>query len=452
MRKAAMAGGAIAGALVILGSMAGYRAWMRSGALGEEVGEDAGATLAMEGEADASAIYGRIRTRDGGRYEGRIRWGGNQEAFWGDYFNGWREQTPWVKYAAEGVPKRREPVEVFGFEVWSREVKLEAGRYFMARFGDIARVDGGSSSVKVTLKSGTVFELKRSEASDFDDGLRVWDRGRGMVNLDSLRVESVEMLPGMGQGAAANRLHGRVQTTRGEFAGFIQWDRQDGSGWDYLEGRAGKERVRMRFDGIRTIKRRSADSLTATLRDGSERVLSGTRETGQGNRGLYVDDERFGRVLVPWEAFERVEFDAGGSGPAYGDFPPGQRLDGSVTSVSGKRWAGRLIFDLDESETTETLDAPTDGVDYTIPFGLIESIERPGRDLGGDGRARVRLHSGVELRMEARGDLGEKNGGMLIFTEAGQQPEYVPWAEVQRVEFRRPAAMYPPLGGGEKKR
>jgi hypothetical protein len=26
---------------------------------------------------------------------------------------------------------------------------------------------------------------------------------------------------------------------------------------------------------------------------------------------------------------------------------------------------------LDESETTETLDAPSQGVDYTIPFGLI---------------------------------------------------------------------------------
>ena len=57
------------------------------------------------------------------------------------------------------------------------------------------------------------------------------------------------------------------------------------------------------------------------------------------------------------------------------------------------------------------------------------------------------LHDGEELQLERAGDLGERNGGMLIFVEGGQRAEYVPWPEVQRVDFDRPAAMYPPLRG-----
>jgi hypothetical protein len=95
-----------------------------------------------------------------------------------------------------------------------------------------------------------------------------------------------------------------------------------------------------------------------TLLDGREIVLSGTAKVG-GNRGVYVDDPRYGRVLVSWDAFERVDFSPGGSGPAYGDFPPGRPLTGSVTTRAGRRLAGRLVYDLDESETTETLDAPS---------------------------------------------------------------------------------------------
>jgi len=183
--------------------------------------------------------------------------------------------------------------------------------------------------------------------------------------------------------------------------------------------------------------RHSRDSSLVTLLDGREIVLSGTREVGHDNRGIYVDDRRYGRVLISWDAFERVDFSPGGSGPAYGDFPPGRPLTGSVTTRDGRRLAGRLVYDLDESETTETLDAPSQGVDYTIPFGLIASIAPP----------KVTLRSGEELHLERTGDLGEGNAGLLIFVDGRQRPEYVPWTDVEQVDFDRPPAMYPPLGG-----
>jgi len=58
----------------------------------------------------------------------------------------------------------------------------------------------------------------------------------------------------------------------------------------------------------------------------------------------------------------------------------------------------------------------------------------------------VILHGGEELRLERTGDLGEENAGMLIFVNGRQSPEYVPWIDVEQVDFDRPPEMYPPDG------
>jgi hypothetical protein len=307
----------------------------------------------------------------------------------------------------------------------------------------------------VTLKSGTVFDLDRFAANDFDDGVRVWDDTRGVVDLASwaggippparVRIRTIELLPTAWRGAAPTRLYGTVRTRQGSFSGFVQWDRQDCVVPDELVGRTADGELRLRFDTIRSIARRSSDSSLVTLLDGREVVLSGTRDVGGDNRGIYVDDRRYGRVLVSWGAFERIDFSAAGSGPGYNDFAPGRPLTGSVITRAGRRLTGRLVYDLDESEITETLDAPSGGVDYTIPFGLIASVAPVGREERGVPRASVTLHDGAELQLERAGDVGERNAGMLIFSDARERPEYVQWADIERVDFRRPPAMYPPL-------
>ena len=406
------------------------------------------ASAVPDGDAQGF-IYGRITAHDGATFEGRLRWGGGEEAFWGDFFNGARNENRWaVHVPPDRQPTERRPIGIFGIEIGHWKRKADLGRLFMARFGDIARIEALRDEVRVTLKSGTVFDLDRFSASDFDDGVRVWLGTRGVVDLDSLRIRAIDLLPTARLDAAPSRLHGTVRTPQGEFTGFVQWDREKCIGTDELRGRTADGVLSLRFDTIRSIARRSRDGSLVTLLDGREIVLSETRDVGRGNRGMYVDDRRYGRVLISWDAFERVDFGPGGSGPAYGDFPPGRPLTGSVATRTGRRLAGRLVFDLDESETTETLDAPSQGVDYTIPFGLIASVALPGRDEGDAARARVTLHDGEELRLELAGDLGDRNAGMLIFVDGGPRPEYVPWTDLEQVHFDRPPATYPPAGGG----
>lgn len=454
MTRATIAGGAFATVLVLLALVAGYRV------LDQDVDPAAAASPAITpsttpppaethpaAETHQGFLYGRVTTDGGATYAGRLRWGGDEEAFWGDYFNGSKDKNPWAAHVPPEKLKESRPIRLFGVEIASRKRQVDLGRPFMARFGDIERIEPRGSDLRVTLKSGTVFDLDRFDADDLADGVRVWDGRHGIVDLDERRIRAIELLPIARLGAAPYRLHGTVRTRQGDFTGFVQWDREECVGRDELDGHTPDGKLSLRFDTIRSIARDSRHSALVTLLDGREIVLSDTREVGHGNRGIYVDDRRYGRVLISWDAFERVDFSPGGSGPAYDDFPPGHPLTGSVTTRTGGRLTGRLVYDLDESETTETLDAPSQGVDYTVPIGLIASIAPPG--LGGHGaqRTSVILHNGEELRLEPTGDLGERNAGMLIFVEGRRRPEYVPWADVKRVDFDRPQTMYPPLDG-----
>ena len=350
MTRATIAGGACVTALAFLA----LALVVRDAALEQNVEPAAATPLAITAEVHPGFIYGRITDVGGATYEGRLRWGGDQEAFWGDYFNGTRDANPWAVHAPlERRPTERIKIEIFGFKIGGRDGSVP--RLFMARFGDIARIEAHFGDVQVTLKSGTVFELDRFSAGDIDDGVRVWDKRRGVVDLDARRIRTIEFLPTTSLVAASDRLRGTVRTRQGDFTGFIQWDQQDGVGADELEsGTDGA--LSLRYNTIRSIARRSRDSALVTLLDGREMVLSDNRKVGHDNRGIYVDDGRYGRVLISWDAFERVDFSPGGSGPAYRDFPSGRRLAGSVTTRDGRRLAGRLVYDLDESETTETFD------------------------------------------------------------------------------------------------
>ena len=384
--------------------------------------------------SDQGFLYGRITATDGAIYEGRLRWGRDQEAFWGDYFNGAKDENPWAVHASLAQKSRQHsPIEIFGLEIGDRDRSLD--RQFMARFGDIAGIEARGEDVRVTLKSGTTVLLDRFEAGDIDDGVRVWDVRRGVADLDGRRIRSIEFLPTMSLREPPARLYGTVHTRTGDFTGYLQWNRQDCTGGDELSGRTAGGDASLRYDSIRAIAHQSRDSVLVTRLDGREMVLSGTRETGDGHLGIYVDDRRYGRVLVSWDAFERVDFSRAGSGPAYGDFPSGRPLAGSVTTGDGRRLVGWLVYDFDESETTDTLDAPREGVDYNIPFSLISAVVVNSGTGDGAGRATVILHGGETLELAATGDLGERNAGLLIFADSRAEPDYVPWTAVRRIDF-----------------
>lgn len=394
-------------------------------------------------ETGEGLLHGRVTTDDGEIYQGRLRWGADEEALWSNYFNGVKDGNPWIAYVPSArLPEDRPVFEIFGIGI-GRESAIDLTRPFMVPFGNIARLDARGRALRVTLTNGTVVDLNRFAADDFADGVRIWDPSRGVFQLAEGEIRTIEFFaaglqPASAARVAANPLYGTVRTRHGDFTGLIQWDREESLGSDELDGRAADGELSLRFDRIHSIARHASSGSLVTLLDGREILMSGTRNVGEGNRGVYVDDPRYGRVLIPWGEFERVEFSRG-SAPAYGAFAPGRPLTGTVLTRSGRRLAGALVYDLDESETTETLDAPAQGLHYILPFGSIASIALPGINGGGVQHAGVTLRGGEELQLELRDDLGAGNAGMLIFQEGRQQPGYVTWADIQQVDFDDPA-------------
>ncbi|MEM7364108.1 MAG: hypothetical protein AAF525_08780, partial [Pseudomonadota bacterium] len=102
--------------------------------------------------------------------------------------------------------------------------------------------------------------------------------------------------------------------------------------------------------------------------------------------------------------------------------------NGWVIDESGQRLDGQIVFDLDEDETTDTLDAARDNVNYSIPFGEVRSITLADEPRG----AVVLLNSGESVVLSANGDLSDENGGILVFNPT---PTYVPWHSVTQVGF-----------------
>ena len=94
MTRAKYAFGAIAAVLVLIAVAAGYGVFNHET---QPVVPPSPAipsgTSPASAEASQGFLYGRVTKVDGAILEGRLRFGGNEEACWGDYFNGSKHKT-----------------------------------------------------------------------------------------------------------------------------------------------------------------------------------------------------------------------------------------------------------------------------------------------------------------------------------------------------------------------
>ncbi len=391
-------------------------------------------------------LYGRVTTRGGAVYEGRLRWS-DEEASWVDLFNSGKNGNPWRAAAGHEPTPRR--VEVLGVPLPFASNPADEDRQFIARFGDMHRIEvGRGDDAKVWMKSGIAYPI-HDGSNDVGSDIRVWDAKAGEVILAWSHIATIEFLPAPAALTGPARLFGTVRTREGDFTGTLQWNMRQGLVTDLLRGEEADARKEIPFSDITAIERLSDTSSQVTLHDGRRLTLSGSSDVGRGNFGVFVDDPRYGRVLVAWGALERVDFRAGVPGPAYGDFPPGKPLRGKVTTRGGQIYGGRLVFDLDEAETWEFLngnhlsqrravplppwmnreDDPAE-IQFNVPIPLVAAVV----PIDGES-AHLLLRDGRDLVLEGETDVGEWNGGMLIYASPDAKPVYVAWKDVQRVDF-----------------
>ena len=93
MKRATITGGAFATALVLLVVAANH--WALEQDVDARAVTSPAITLSTESTEEASQgfLYGLVTTDDGTTYQGRLRFGGDEEAFWGNYFMASKART-----------------------------------------------------------------------------------------------------------------------------------------------------------------------------------------------------------------------------------------------------------------------------------------------------------------------------------------------------------------------
>jgi len=384
-------------------------------------------------------IYGHITTDSGREYTGFLRWG-TEEACWDDLFHSSKVDLPFQDEVDRKERNRRSRThEGTAIRIFDKTIKLgdvssitgTPSRVFIARFGDIERIEvTGSSDATVHMKSGSRFDVS-GYSNDVGGTVHVDDAHLGGIDLRWDRIETIAFRsapPDADPGAF--RLRGVVETDAGTFEGFIQWDKEECLSTDLLDGHSEDGKVSIPMGQIRSIERRGRSSSLVALKDGRSFRLRDTNDVDADNRGVMVEDARYGRVTIGWGEFERLTLaDPGPSGRGYDDFPKGRRLHGAVASTRGAAHQGEIVFDLDESEDWEILNGSHRGIEYDIPLRNVAAIRPGARD-----RAEVVLGNGEELRLEDTQDVSGSNDGILIYAGSGK-PTYLEWNDVEEIRF-----------------
>jgi hypothetical protein len=396
-----------------------------------------GAVSAVAKGDNQGFIYGRVTTESGNEYTGFLRWG-DEEAFWDDLFHSTKEDLPYYDAVVdedERIRERHDKEHKFWLQkllFTVKDNKWGSSRVFISRFGDIERIIPiGDDEAEVEMKSGETYDVE-GYANDVSDNIHVSDEAIGEIDLRWERIEAIEFMSAPNDAdPGVWRLHGKVETDAGDFEGFIQWDKQECLNSDLLDGDTEDGDISIEMGRIESIKRRGSRSSLVILRDGREMRLRGSNDVNSENRGIMVEDPRFGRVTVSWDAFDRLSFsEPGGSGRGYQEFRDQGPLQGSVTDRDGDTYEGRIVFDLDESEGWEILNGSYRDVEFDIPFNMIASIEPQDPD-----ESVVVLRNGEELELEDSQDVSDDNDGVLVFTEGDRDPVYIEWDDVEMIRF-----------------
>ncbi len=416
--------------------MHGDRKWILAcaGPLVLLAGGVLGAWAPAEGaSSNAGFLYGEVTTRSGKEYRGFLRWG-TEESFWDDLFHSAKADLPYLEDLPESERERsrRRSIRIFGHEISNEEAR--GSRVFICRFGDIAEIEVlRDERALVHLKNKDAIEV-HGYSNDVSGSVQVDDADAGKITVEWDRIERIRFSP---PPAAADpgvtRLFGKVETSAGIFEGFVQWDKQECTSADILNGESEDGKMEIPMGRIRSIERQSRRSSRVELSDGRVLRLEGTNDVNDENRGIMVEDRRFGRVTIPWEVFDKITFStAKGSGRGYGEYPALGPLEGSVTGKDGDKHQGRIVFDTDEEAGWEMLNGSNRDVDYDIPFALVASIERLDA-----GECRVALRSGEQVVLEDSQDVTDKNAGILVFTGGDKSRTYLSWSDVSRLDFNR---------------
>ncbi len=389
--------------------------------------------------AESGRIYGRITTVDNEVFEGWIRWDKN-EAYWDDILDGIVEKERRDKPGRTGrrykESRRNYTFDLFGLKVGEGSSYFGASSESQLQFGHIKTLTPDGDGAVILLKSGQ--EVVMESGSDIGPGLReilISDPKEGEIFFDWDDIDNVEFLEERSEPTDGfERLYGRVSTRRaGEFTGWVEWDVDEVFNKDDLDGdEDGGRNRKFKFERITSIERNSSSSARILLRDGKEIVLRNSNDVNSENRGIVVKSAELGRVRVDWADFEKVDFLPAPKSelPRYRSFDGGYKVQGTVTTEDGEEFSGEIAWDNDEEYSWEHINGEYKGVEMTIPFSAVASIEKNSQR-----SSAVTLKNGNTYLLSDSNDVDETNKGVFVIRDK-KTAEAIDWYDFAKLVMK----------------
>lgn len=383
--------------------------------------------------AQRGRICGVVYTRDGETFQGPIRWDRN-EAFWDDILDATKKREGRYR---EGR-RREKRISILGIRISWDEESTDSKASTGIQFGYIKTLKRRSSNrATLELKNGEIITFY-GYSTDIGSGVReilIDDPREGEVELDWDDLDMVEFAECEPEQITKpqRRLYGEVETRRGDiFRGFITWDMDELFYSDILDGEEKRRTRKIPFKKIKAIERRSSGSAWVYLRNGDRIKLSGTNDVDSGNRGIVVKDLNFGRVIVEWDDFDRLEFLDEGEKylVRYDEFDEIRPLYGVVYDEDGDSYEGFIRWDDDETYTWERLDGEYRDLEVNVEFSQIAQIEKISSR-----SCRVTTRNGNKFKLSGSNDVNDENKGIFVTTEDGDEIE-LDWYDFDKVIFK----------------
>lgn len=387
------------------------------------------------GQNDEGFIYGKITTVSGAIYIGQIRWG-KEEAFWNDVFNSTKSsntENTYSKYAQDKKSKDWwDNIDGKILKIWDDTYSHQLHQ-FSCRFGDIKSIyPGDGEKLVCQLKNGVRINLNGG-SNDIGETIIISDYELGKINLHWNKIHEItfENAPKSIEEKLGEPLYGKVLTDDSEFVGFIQWDKDERLSSDLLEGSTVSTKAAIPFGKITRIEN-LGNSSKVVLHNGKSMVLSGTNDVNKGNRGIIISVEDIGKIEIPWNIFESVQFDLNhnSSGSPYNSYPYPERLTGIVKDLDGNEFDGLIIFDKDEKWDIEQLEGNYKHAKYIIPFRQIKTIIPKNESY-----SYIILRNEKKLLLGNAQDVSSKNEGIVIIQQDNTEPIYLDWENVDEIHF-----------------
>ncbi|MFC6099236.1 hypothetical protein [Olivibacter domesticus] len=384
-------------------------------------------------------IYGKVTLKNKQIYSGPIKWSGDQR-LWSDVLVVKKTTHNALRYLTGAQRKQLlkdgegEEIDWKFMSLWKdKEPKRKVE--VLCRFGDMKMVHVmGNNKAQIYFKNGEKLRVESDENDNRHLGKNIvvyYNGDSETVHWNEIStVEFLEM-PKNIRATRGEPLFGTVYTSKGSFTGFIQWDK-----YKYLDA----HQLNGKINGVGPVKeypfyqiekiKKNDNAVDVIFKNGKERQLKGTSDTGPDIRGIVVMHPIFGRAVIDWKAFESVRFSKQPeNGVSYADYRRPKRLKAQLLTTSNKRISGTCIFDLDEEWDMEMLEGHKDGVHYQLPFHQISKI-KPHQNRF----TTVVLKNGKTLSLGWENDVSDNNWGVIIRAES-QDYQYITWDKIKEIEF-----------------